>query len=104
MSKQKALRRVGDVAPSRSQMEGTQYHLRDLVGKEFVITGIAEWEGEKGPYAAVSIDVDGREGFFFSSHLAVFQKLLVCKDDLPLLATILEKTGQESGRMYFDIE
>jgi len=43
-------------------------------------------------------------GFFFSSHQAVFRKLLACKDELPLLATILEKTGKESGRKYFDIE
>ena len=104
MSEQKARRRVGDVVPSRNELEGIQYHLRDPVGKEFTITGIAEWEGEKGPYAAVDIEVDGQMGFFFSSHQAVYRKLLACKDELPLLATILEKTGKESGRMYFDIE
>jgi len=95
---------VGDIVPSRAELEGIQHHLRDLVGKEFVITGIAEWEGEQGPYAAVSIEINGRAGFFFSSHQAVFRKLLACKDELPLLATILEKTGKESGRKYFDIE
>jgi len=80
------------------------YHVRDLVGKEFEITGMAEWEGERGPYLAVNIWIDGHMGFFFSSHQAVFQKLQLCQDDLPLLATILEKTGKESGRTYFDIE
>lgn len=104
MAEQRTARRVGDVVPSRAELEGTRYHLRDLVGKEFVITGIAEWEGEKGPYAAVSIEINDRMGFFFSSHLAVFRKLLACKDEVPLLATILEKTGKESGRQYFDIE
>jgi len=104
MAKQEVRRRVGDVVPSREGLEGAHYHLRDLVGKEFVITGIAEWEGEQGPYAAVGIEVDGHEGFFFSSHQAVFRKLLACKDELPLMATILEKTGKESGRKYFDIE
>jgi len=104
VTKQKAPRRVGDIVSSRAELEGTQYHLRDLVGKEFEITGIAEWEGDKGPYAAVGIEINGHAGFFFSSHLAVYRKLLACKDELPLLATILEKTGKESGRQYFDIE
>jgi len=80
------------------------YHIRDLVGKEFEITALAEWEGDSGPYLAVNILVDGHTGFFFSSHQAVFRKLLLCQDDLPLLATVLEKTGKASGRQYFDIE
>lgn len=104
MSEQRARRRVGDVAPSRAELEGTMYHVRDLVGKEFEITAMAEWEGERGPYLAVSIQVDGHTGFFFSSHQAICQKLQLCLDDLPLMATILEKEGRASGRKYFDIE
>lgn len=104
MSEQKATRRVGDIVPSRAELEGMQYHIRDLVGKEFTITEIAEWEGELGPYAAVSIEIDGNLGFFFSSHQAVYRKLLLCMDELPLLATILERQGKASGRKYFDIE
>lgn len=104
MSEFTARRRVGDVAPSRAELEGMQYNVRDLVGKEFEITGIAEWEGENGPYLAVNIWIDGHMGFFFSSHQAVFRKLQQCRGALPLLATILEKTGKESGRKYFDIE
>lgn len=104
MSEQKAPRRVGDVVPSRAELEGTLYNVRDLVGKEFEITGMAEWEGDNGPYLAVNVWIDGRMGFFFSSHQAIYRKLLACKDELPLLATILEKTGKSSGRTYFDIE
>ena len=104
MSEQKARRRVGDVVPSRAELEGTMYHVRDLVGKEFEITGMAEWEGESGPYLAVNIWVDDHMGFFFSSHQAVYRKLRECQDDLPLLAPILEQEGKASGRKYFDIE
>jgi len=104
VSEQKEHRRVGDVVPSRAELEGTMYHIRDLVGKEFLITGIAEWEGEQGPYLAVSIEVGDRVGFFFSSHQAIYRKLLLCQDQLPLLATVLEKEGKTSGRKYFDIE
>jgi len=104
VSEQKVHRRVGDVVPSRAELEGTQYHVRDLIGKEFLITGIAEWDGDDGPYLAVGIEVGDRTGFLFSSHQAIFRKLLLCQDDLPLLATVLEKTGKESGRKYFDIE
>ena len=104
MSEQRARRRVGDVVPSRAELEGTQYNVRDLVGKEFEITGVAEWEGEDGPYLAVNIQVDGHMGFFFSSHQAVFRKLLLCQDELPLMATIRAKEGKRSGREYFDIE
>lgn len=103
MTEKKEYRRVGDVAPSRVELEGTQLHVRDLVGVEFLITGIAEWEGEDGPYLAVTIEGEGGVGFFFTSHQAVYQKLADCKDQLPLLATILEKTGKASGRQYFDI-
>jgi len=104
VSEQKEQRRVGDVVPSRAEMEGTIYHIRDLVGKEFLITEIAEWEGEQGPYLAVSIEVGDRVGFFFSSHQAVYRKLLLCRGQLPLLATVLKKEGKTSGREYFDIE
>lgn len=104
MSEQKAPRRVGDVVPSRAELEGTLYNVRDLVGKEFTIMELAEWEGDDGPYLAVNIRIDDRTGFFFSSHQAIFRKLLACKDELPLLATVLEKTGKASGRQYFDIE
>ncbi len=104
MSEQKARRRVGDVAPSRAELEGTQYHVRDLVGKEFEIIGLAEWDGEQGPYMAVHIEIEGKIGFFFSSHVAIFRKLQQCVDALPLLATVLRKEGKASGRGYFDIE
>lgn len=90
--------------PPRVALEGTQYQVRDLVGKEFVVTALAEWDGNDGPYLAVNIEIGDRVGFFFTSHLAIFRKLLKCEDALPLLATILEKTGKESGRQYFDIE
>lgn len=104
MNEQKRTRRVGDVVPSREALEGDLCRVRDLVDKEFVITGIAEWVGSDGPYLAVGIKLDGEAGFFFSSHLAIFRKLLLCQGELPLLATILERTGKESGRKYFDIE
>jgi len=95
---------VGDVVPSHAPLEGTQYQVRDLVGKEFVVTALAEWEGDNGPYLAVNIEVGDQEGFFFTSHLAVFRKLLRCQEALPLLATIVAKEGKTSGRQYFDIE
>ncbi len=104
MTEQKARRRVGDVVPSQGTLEGTQYHVRDLVGKEFEITGLAEWEGDDGPYMAVHIEIEGKVGFFFSSHVAIFRKLQQCVDALPLLATVLRKEGKASGRRYFDIE
>jgi len=104
VSEQEEHRRVGDVVPARAELEGTMYHVRNLVGKEFLITGIAEWDGEQGPYLAVSIEIGGREGFFFSSHQAIYRKLLLCQDQLPLWATALEKEGKSSGRKYFDIE
>ncbi len=104
MSEQRARRRVGDVVPSRAELEGIQYHVRDLVGKEFEITGLHEWEGDDGPYLAVGIEINGTAGFFFSSHQAIFRKLLLCQDELPLVATILEKTAKASGRNYFDVE
>lgn len=104
MSEQKEPRRVGDVVPSHNQLEGVRWHVRDLVGKEFVVTALAEWEGDGEPYLAVNIEIGDQEGFFFTSHLAVFRKLLRCQDALPLLATILEKEGKSSGRKYFDIE
>lgn len=104
MDEQKAPRRVGDVVPSRAELEGALYNVRDLVGREFEVTGIAEWEGDDGPYLAVNIRIDGQASFFFSSHQAIFRKLLLCQDKLPLLATVLKKTGKASGRTYFDIE
>lgn len=104
MSEQDRVRRVGDVVPARAELEGDQWHVRNLVGVEFTITGIAEWEGEEGPYLAVGIEIDGKEGFFFSSHQAIFRKLLLCQDELPLVATIRAREGKASGRKYFDVE
>lgn len=104
MSKQRRARRVGDVVPPRAELPGVQYHIRDLVGEEFLITAMSKWEGESGPYVAASIEIKGTPGFFFSSHQAVYRKLLLCMEDLPLLATIVEREGKSSGRQYFDIE
>lgn len=104
MDEQKAPRRVGDVAPSRGSLLEEQYHVRHLVGKELTITGTAEWEGDDGPHLAIHIEVDGAVGLFFSSHRAIFRKLLQCQDELPLLAIILGREGKASGRKYFDIE
>jgi len=104
MTEKGEMRRVGDVAPSGSDLEGEYVYVRSLIGEEFVITDIAERVGDNGEYLAVNIERDGKRGFFFTSHQAVYRKLLACKDELPLLATIVERTGKKSGRNYFDIE
>lgn len=85
-------------------MDGEQFAVRDLVGKEFSITDISEREGSTGTYLGVQIELEGTPAFFFSSHQAIYGKLLKCLDDLPLLATITENEGMTSGRTYFDIE
>lgn len=105
MNKREGLtpRRVSDVVPLRDPLDGEQAQVRELVGKEFVITQIREWEGDQGPYLAVQIEIQGKVYFFFSSHQAVMQKLLKCQGELPLLATVTKHTAKESGRDYFDI-
>ncbi len=103
MTENKGIRRVGDVVPSVGELEGDLLYVRGLVGAEFVITGIQEREGEHGQYLAVQIELDGIPAFFFTSHQAIYAKLLKCQDDLPLLATITEERGAKSGRVYFDI-
>ena len=94
MTNRKVVRRVGDVVPTPSEMEGEQVNVRDLVGEEFVITKIAEWDGKSGPYLAVGIELGGKPAFFFSSHQAIYGKLLKCLDELPLVATITEQTAK----------
>jgi len=97
-------RRVGDVAPSGGDLQGDQHKVRDLVGKEIVITRIEEWQGEKGPYLAVEFEHDGAVDFFFTSHKVVKRKLDQCREDLPLLATITRCKNEKTGQTYFDIE
>jgi len=104
MTEKSEMRRVGDVAPSGGDLEGEYFYVRSLIGKEFVIIGVAERVGDNGEYLAVNVTLDGEKGFFFTSHQALYRKLLACKDELPLLATIVERVGKKSGRNYFDIE
>ena len=104
MTETSEVRRVSDVVGASEELEGDMFYVRALVGKEFVITGIGARVSENGEYLVVIIDLDGRAGFFFTSHQAVYRKLLRCKDELPLLATIVEREGRQSGRKYFDIK
>jgi len=104
MSATNEMRRVGDVVGWSLAMEGELFYVRDLVDREMVITGVAERSSDNGDYLAVSISLDGEKGFFFTSHQAIYQKLVACKDELPLRAVILCRQGRKSGRKYFDIE
>jgi len=104
MNEQKQeVRRVSDVVGG-GELPGEQVKVSDLVGTEFVIRSIDERGGDWGPYLGVAIEVKGEEYYFWTAHQVITQKLVKCKDDLPLLATIVAREGRESGRTYFDIE
>jgi len=99
-------RRVSDIAPSRGKLDGFKTDVRNLVGQEFLITGIREWEGEKGPYLAVSIVLDNDQCFFFSSHVAIMRRLRLCIDVVKedeLLATIVKVEADNPTGYYYDI-
>jgi len=104
MTGESEVRRVSDVVGTTGELEGDMFYVRSLIGKEFVITNIAERQGDSGDYLAVKVVLDDKAGFFFTSHQAIYRKLLACKDELPLLATVIEREGKKSGRKYFDIE
>lgn len=96
-------KRVSDIAPLQSPLDGEKRNVRDLVGLEFVVTRIEEREGENGEYLAVQCELDGNLFFFFSNHQAIMPKLRKCIDAVPLLATIVESKSKSTGRGYFDI-
>jgi hypothetical protein len=97
------VRRISDVAPTRNELEGTHFKLRDLVNREFIIREIAEYHGSDGNYMAVNVVVDGEVGFFFSSHQVVAQQLKECQGQTPLLAEVKMRTSS-SGSEYFVLE
>lgn len=101
---QETPKRVSDVAPAFQPFEGQKVSVRDLVGKEFVITRVVKLTGDKGPYVAVQIEHDDWQGFFFSSHTVIFRKLMECVDVLPLLAKISLVTPDGDRNPYFNIE
>ena len=98
------LRRVGDIAPATVELEGEKLSVRQLEGKEFVIKSIRELHGENGPYLAVQIAVDDKPLFFFTGHKVIMQKLLLCIDAVPLLATIRLVQSKDGSNEYFDVE
>jgi len=103
MTENGMVRRVGDVVPSGGELEGDQLNVRGLVGAEFTIVNLQERNGDNGPYLIVEIELEGKPAFFFTSHIAIYSKLLKCAGSLPLDATITQETGRMSGMEYFDI-
>jgi hypothetical protein len=94
-------RRIGEVAPAGTKLEGQQTKLSELVGTDFTITDARKWKGEDGEYWAVSIDIDGDPFFFFSSHTVVSQQLEEAAGSLPLVATVEIRESDTPGRDYF---
>jgi len=103
MSEREQMRRVSDVTGSGGDLQGEKVKVSELVDTEFVVTHIAEYDGEWGEYLAVEVEVEGKEYFFFTGHQVLVQKLRKCVDDLPLLATVTVRASKEGGRTYFDI-
>jgi len=103
MTKNGMVRRVGDVVPREGGFEGDHLDVRGLVGAEFTIVNLQERDGEDGPYLIVEIELEGKPAFFFTSHIAIYNKLLKCVDALPLLGMITREVGKTSRLEYFDI-
>ena len=97
-------KRVSDIAPAFQPFEGQKVTVRDLVGKEFVITRIVKLVGDDGDYLGVQIENDSWQGFFFSSHTVIVRKLVACAGALPLLAMISLVEPGEGRNAYFNIE
>jgi len=97
------VRRVSDVVGS-GRLPGEKVKVSELVGTEFIVNSIDERDGVWGPYLGVAITVKGEEFYFFTAHQVVMSKLMKCKHQLPLLATVMVLESRESDRTYFDIE
>lgn len=95
------MQRIGDVAPAGASFDGEQINLRQLEGRNFTIKAAEKMQGDDGEYFVVSIELAGKEYFFFSSHKVVSRQLEKAQGSFPLLASVELRQGNAPGRDYF---
>ena len=106
MEKQKEIKRFTDEYPSGTQFEAEKIEVTEILGKDIVIRDIAELTGDYGIFLVVLADFQEKQVQFAIGSKVMMPKLIKAKKEnkLPLIAKIVEKHGEKSKRLYYDLE